>query len=91
MKPEPISISIDTLADAAYIHLSDNKAVKTKEITDDVIVDLDRFNKVVGIELLAVDADLPYSSLENDFGIEKIIIEQIKILQTNRNTNFQVA
>ncbi len=45
-------ISIDSKAKAIYIQVSDTKVVKTKEIDQEVFVDLGPKGELVGIELL---------------------------------------
>ena len=45
-------ISYDKLAKALYIKMSKNKVFKTKEITPNFIVDVDRKGNVVGVEIL---------------------------------------
>ena len=59
MKKEPTSlsqhttkISYDTVAKSLYIKMSKNKIFKTKEISLNCIVDIDRKGQVVGVEIL---------------------------------------
>lgn len=40
---------------AGYVELADKKIHRSEELTDDVIVDLDEFGCVVGVELLDLD------------------------------------
>ena len=54
-----MKITFDKETDAMYIYLKDNKVFKTKQITDDTIVDLDKNGNVIGIELLFVSKRLP--------------------------------
>ena len=42
----------DICANAAYIELSDRDVVRTVEVTNSVMIDLDEFDVAVGIELL---------------------------------------
>lgn len=60
-------IEVDTTLDAAYIRLSDNPVVTTAAVSDEINVDLDEHNVLVGIECLALDAKIPYSKLTQDF------------------------
>lgn len=43
----------DTAANAVYIELSDRDVARTVEVTDTVMIDLDKFDVATGIELLA--------------------------------------
>jgi uncharacterized protein YuzE len=49
-------ITHDAKSRSAYIYLSDNAVLVTREITGTVIVDLDADANVVGVELLDVDS-----------------------------------
>lgn len=44
--------TFDSLANAAYIKLSENPVARTRELSEDVMVDLDEYDIVVGVELL---------------------------------------
>ena len=45
-------IEYDPQVDAAYIKIASGKAVESKELKNGVIIDLDRNNRLVGIEVL---------------------------------------
>ena len=47
-----MKINYDKIADAVYIKIRDTKVKKTKEISDQVIADLDSKGNIVGIEIL---------------------------------------
>jgi uncharacterized protein YuzE len=47
-----MKITYDKEADALYIKLSEKKILKSDEIEENIIVDLDNENKIVGIEVL---------------------------------------
>ena len=48
----------DPLADAMYIHFSDEKSTRTEEVLDDILVDY-AGKKLVGIEVLEISRKLP--------------------------------
>lgn len=48
-----MKVTIDGLADAAYIELNDAPVARTKELSETVLVDLDEYDVAVGIELLS--------------------------------------
>jgi uncharacterized protein YuzE len=47
-----MNIGYDKDVDALYIKLTDKKISTTEEVADNITVDLDAENKVVGIEIL---------------------------------------
>ncbi len=47
-----MKITYDKEVDALYIKLTDKKIIKTEEIEDNINVDIDNENKIVGIEVL---------------------------------------
>jgi len=49
-----IKTEYDPSVDAGYIYLSHNKIINTEEISQGIILDYDRDNQVVGIEVLNV-------------------------------------
>ena len=60
-----MKITFDKEADAMYIYLKEKKTFKTKCITDDTIVDLDKDGNVIGIELLFVSKRMPIEKLSH--------------------------
>lgn len=54
---EAWTLTYDPVARAVYIRLSDDSVLVTREITDNVILDLDADANLVGIEILDVDAE----------------------------------
>jgi uncharacterized protein YuzE len=53
-----MKIEYDRKANALYITLREAEVADTREVTDDLIVDLDADMRPVGIELLHVNANL---------------------------------
>jgi|GEM_PF-1994908 len=60
------SMSVGLEVNCAYLKLSQNKIAKTQELTDFVNLDLDAEDVIVGIELLALDAAIPFDILVSD-------------------------
>jgi uncharacterized protein YuzE len=58
----------DSQADAAYIAITTNEVAVTREIDEYTVVDFDKDNNVVGIELLAVKERKP--ELLAQFGVQ---------------------
>jgi len=57
------NMTVDLQVNCAYLKLSQNKIAKTQELTDYVNLDLDADDVIRGIELLALDASIPFDVL----------------------------
>ena len=60
-----MKITFDKKADAMYIYLKKKKIFKTRQITNDTIVDLDKNGNIIGIELLSVSKRMPIKELSH--------------------------
>ena len=58
-----MEISYDKEADAMYIEFRKGEFVKNKKIDDFTVIDLDKDDKILGIELLEVSSRIPPESL----------------------------
>ena len=58
-----MEINYDKEADAMYIEFRKGDFTKNKKIDDFTIIDLDKENKILGIELLEVSKRIPIESL----------------------------
>ncbi len=58
-----MKITYDKIANAAYMTLRKGRVAKTVEMSDNVIVDLDRKGNILGIEMLDASKQFPRSSL----------------------------
>jgi uncharacterized protein YuzE len=76
-----IELRVDQTSDAAYIVLSDKTVARTKTLTDAVQVDLDEFGVAVGIEVLTLDAEIPFSRLVADFHVPSNAIDLLRYVQ----------
>ena len=54
-------LHVDKEADALYLRLDDSKIIESEEIAPGVIVDYDRKNAVVGVEVLHLSKRVPRS------------------------------
>ena len=81
MNDAQIEVSVDAELDVAYIRLSRNKVVRTIDLTDDVMVDLDDLNVAVGVEVLTLDAHIPFSKLESDCHVHSDVIDLLRRIQ----------
>jgi len=75
------AVSIDYEADAAYLKLSDGRVASTRDLTDHVMVDLDEYDVVVGVELLSLSAQLPLERLTTEFHVPS---DQLDLLRMFR-------
>lgn len=81
MAEATIKITVDTELDVAYIRLSSNKVARTVELTDDVMVDVDALGVVIGVEVLALDAVIPFTRLHEELHVHSDVIEILRQIQ----------
>ena len=60
-----MKITYDKKADAVYIYVSQAKVAKTIPVNENVIVDLDRLGKLVGVEVLSASSQMSKKSISN--------------------------
>ncbi|OGG39955.1 hypothetical protein A2118_01250 [Candidatus Kaiserbacteria bacterium GWA2_50_9] len=58
-----MKITYDKIANAAYMTLRKGKVAKTVEMSESVIVDLDKKGNILGIEMLDASKQFPRESL----------------------------
>ena len=58
-----MEISYDKIADALYITLSEKMVFKTAKINDNMLVDLDKKGKILGIEILTASSQISKQKL----------------------------
>ena len=75
------SLTVDFAADAAYLLLSDHEIARTCEVAPGVLVDLDGYGIVTGVEVIDLDAVIPYSELIDKFHVRA---DQLVILDSVR-------
>ncbi|MEK6647818.1 MAG: DUF2283 domain-containing protein [Actinomycetota bacterium] len=76
-----IELKIDPSVNAAYIRLLSESVACSKAINDDVIVDLNEMGVVVGIEILDLDAEIPFGELTSNFHVHSETIEMLRKLR----------
>lgn len=81
-----ISIEIDREADAAYIRLSDAPTLQTVYVSPDVNVDTDTSGLAVGIELLTLNAEIPYDALLTEHHVHPEVIETLRNIRNSTST-----
>ncbi|MEW5718327.1 MAG: DUF2283 domain-containing protein [Chloroflexota bacterium] len=62
-----MKISSDPEADAIYIHFRSNGATvaETREVTDEILVDVDEKENIIGLEILFASKQIPVSDLSS--------------------------
>ncbi len=62
-----MKISYDPEADAIYIHFRSNGAnvAGTREVTEDILVDVDEKENIVGLEILFASQQIPAAELSS--------------------------
>jgi len=81
MTDQQIEVRIDDELDVAYIRLSKAKVHRTVEMTDEVNVDLDEFRVVVGVEVLSLDATIPFTRMHEELHVHSDVIETLRKIQ----------
>lgn len=59
-----MKVTVDKVADALYMRLSDARISDSEEVKPGVILDYDDDNNLVGIELLRLSERIPAASLK---------------------------
>ncbi len=72
-----LRIEVDFNADVAYLWVSDKPVVRTEQIAPGVLVDLDEFGMVVGVEVIELGVDLPVDRLTRDFHVPQGSVEAL--------------
>jgi len=82
-------VEVDTTADAAYISMSNEPVADTVQVTDEVLVDFDEFRIAVGIELLRIDAEIPFQKLIDDCHVHSDDVETLRKLRPSIGHHFR--
>lgn len=85
------SVSVDFDANAAYIAMSDEDVAATREASQEILVDLDQFGVVAGIEFLRIDAEIPFQKLIDDFHVHSDDVDRLRALRPSIAGRFQSA
>ena len=81
MAKSTFTVSVDIEADVAYVAMSREPVASTKQITNEVLVDLDAMNVVVGVEVLRIDAVIPFQRLVDEFHVNSSDVELLRLLR----------
>lgn len=86
-----ISIEVDTVVNAAYIRLSDNEVVRTVEFNEEILIDLDDMNVVVGIEVLDEGAALPFEELHTRYHVHNDVLELLQLIRPDVSSFLELS
>ena len=75
------SVKIDTSAQVAYVQFSSAGIAKSCELGDDIILDFDGYNRVIGIEILDFDARIPFADLSKKYHVPSDVVDYVRIIQ----------
>jgi len=91
MRIESARLEVDTFGETAYFLVNDKGAevAKTVEFNDEILVDLDRFEMVVGVEVLTLHAEVPVSQLAQKFHFIPGAREALEFLVPHMRTAHQ--
>ena len=81
-------LTIDRDADAAYLRLGDGKVARTVGVSRGVLVDLDELNVAVGVEVLELDAEIPFEQLVRKYHIPSATVDALRAVSP-RVTTFE--
>lgn len=76
-----IQLTVDRAAQAAYITLLSDAVAVTEQVCDAVLVDLNDLGVVVGVEFLALDAEIPLAKLHTDYHVHSDTIAALRAIQ----------
>lgn len=84
-------LNVEPQHDVAYLTLSDAEVATTVEYSDDIVVDLDALNVVVGIEFLSMGTTIPLTDLATRFHIPNEVAAAINMLLPSIETRIQIT
>ncbi|MEI9906670.1 MAG: DUF2283 domain-containing protein [Actinomycetota bacterium] len=76
-----IELSIDQSANSAYIRLLNEVVKYSRTIGDDIVIDLNSMNIVIGIEILDLEAEIPFTELTTEFHVHSNTVELLRKLR----------
>lgn len=75
-----VVVEIDGPSGCAYIQLSGEMVTRTVQASESVLVDLDELGVVAGIELLSLDAVVPFADLISEFHVHSGVVSLLEKL-----------
>ena len=84
MSSSAVVLEVDAVAEAAYVRFSESDVARTVAFNDEINIDLDAFGVVVGIEVLDLAAEIPFTALVTDFHVESQKVDLLRMLRRAR-------
>lgn len=84
-----IKLEVERDAGVAYVTLSEMPVARTVEHSSAVLVDLDSMNVAVGIELLDLDASIPFADLIALYHVDSSVVETLRVIEPTINKFMQ--
>ena len=81
-----IRLTVDQTDSLAYITLSDKAVDTTIDHDGRVIVDLDEVGVAVGVELLDLDAVIPFDALTANYHVDSKVVDLLRRIQPTINS-----
>lgn len=76
-----VAIQVDHESDTGYIRLRKERVDRTLELTNLVLVDVDSYNVATGLEVLSLDAEIPFSRLQKEFHVPSSTVALLRAIQ----------
>jgi uncharacterized protein YuzE len=80
---DSLKVSIDRFADCAYVSLRDAEIARTERVSELVNADLDSDGHIVGLELLALGANVPLSAIAEKFHLSSAETKKFELALAN--------
>ncbi|WP_328449006.1 DUF2283 domain-containing protein [Amycolatopsis sp. NBC_00438] len=84
MAEPSFSVEIDQVAEAAYVRFNQHDVVETKELADEINVDLDKHGMAVGIELLDLSAPIPLDKIAQHVHVDSRVLALLENIARNQ-------
>lgn len=86
MRGSHLRVSVDHTADAAYVSILDTAIDRTEQFSENILVDLDNMNMVVGIEFLRLDATVDLDVLAKQYHLSSDVESTIRSGMSSRSS-----
>jgi len=83
-----VKLTVDRTNGLAFITLSDKAVHSTVEHSANILVDLDDMGMAVGIELLDLDALIPFDALNTRYHVASDKVDTLRVIQPTINKFF---
>lgn len=72
-----LKIEVDNEMSTGYVTFSRGEVSQTLALGDDLNIDLDRTGKVIGLELLDLEVQLPEDRLVREFKLDSAVVKRL--------------